>query len=261
MRYGGSAIVLVLLFFSLLFRFIYRFFPVSFFFWMSNILIFYLFVIFFLFSCFYYFFSIFPFFLIDLSGLVVLFDFFPFFFLSWYQVSVSGNNDSLPSSFYLGLGPAGYLSLMLELASHAGVFRGARLSSLPTNECNPALGSTFYGALNWRGTLVQRGGRKGSFQHLWLSILAELQKIIIIIIMIIIIRRNVCTVFTRSNYAYWSKIANKRRPRLNAHPKERALYNAVIYTTQTINSVLQWFTIIVVSEGQKGDFEIKATLE
>ena len=29
------------------------------------------------------------------------------------------------------------------------------------------------------------------------------------------------TVFTRSNYAYWSKIVNKRRPRLNAHPIRR----------------------------------------
>lgn len=39
--------------------------------------------------------------------------------------------------------------------------------------------------------------------------------------MIIIIRRNVCTVFTRSNYAYRSKIVNKRRPRLNAHSIRR----------------------------------------
>ena len=87
----------------------------------------------------------------------------------------------------------------------------------------------------------------------------------------------------RTNAVDGSKITNKRRPRINAAPNQknaasiRGSYNLVIYTIQTLTilphrnkidtgtfklqNIYKRFTITIVSDFKKSDFEINAALE
>ena len=164
---GGSAIVMVLLVFLLLFRYTSRLFSCFFFsfgwviFWSFACLLFSFFS-----PVFTFFFDFFPFFLLIVfkrNNRLLISGFIWFFAFSRFQYQVIMTNNSLLLSPRLGTSRIYIVN--------------ARIS--------PILGSSFYlssrdGALNWRGTLVRRGGRKGSFQHLRLSILAELHKIIVL---------------------------------------------------------------------------------
>lgn len=108
-----------------------------------------------------------------------------YFFLADIRFQYQIIMTIIPSSFHLGLGPAGYTSLMLELARPWGahfIFQEGRLFEEGVRKAH----SSIYDCWSWRSCIAHN-----------------------------------CTVFTRSNYAYWSKIVNKRRPRLNAHPIRR----------------------------------------